>query len=153
MGKGQKSKGGTRSSTLSREQARILSTRDAEYRAYYAPILREELKQTADGTQQSRLTDHAMGAVNQQYNQAKDNLVRSLDQREVEGGFRNSALANLEVARANAAADVQKDAYAANKQQRSSLLSLGMGMSPKPTQAVAYHQKSSSKPWGLMQFL
>ena len=153
MGKGQKTKGGTRSSTLSREQARILSTRDAEYRAYYAPILRAELKQTGDGTQQSRLADHAMGAVNQQYNQAKDNLVRSLDQREVEGGFRNSAMANLEIARANASADVQKDAYAANKQHQSNLLGVAMNMSPQPTQAVGYHQYNRGKPTGLMQFL
>lgn len=153
MGKGNRTKSGSRESSLSKEQARILGQRDAEYRNYYAPMIRAELKQTEDGTMQSALADHAMGAVDKNYQQAKRNLTQSLDQREVEGGFRTSALTGLEVARMNAGAGAQAGAYSANKQHRTGLLNMAAGMSPRPTQAVAYHQESSSSPTGLSKYL
>jgi len=153
MGKASKTKSEARTTPLSKEQTRIVAERAAEWRNYFAPILKRELARTEDGTTQSALTDHALGAVNREYQQASGNLVRSLDQRQVEGGMRTSALAALEAARANAASDVKRQAYAANKQHQQGLLQLSANMSPQPTQATGYQQQSVTRPIGLGKYL
>lgn len=142
------SKSETRDSKLSNTQADILKSREQMYKRYFFPELLGELRSTAGDGQTSQLAQGNLRNINQAYQGARDDINRNLAQRELTGGFQGSALAGLEIARANAASAAVSDANLQNRQLRQGLIGMGIGASPTPTTAVAYHQKSKTERMG-----
>jgi len=142
---GSKSKSKTKESTLSRAQAKILESREQLYRQFIFPEIKAELGQSNAQSNINQFAQAGLANVNQAYEQAQTDVKRSLAQREVSGGFQGSALTGLEAARAGAAATAMNNAFAQNKQYKSNLLNIATSMSPQPTTAAPFHQRTSSK--------
>ena len=127
---------------LSTAQADILKSRESLYQQYFAPALIGDLQATEGAGRTADIAQGNLANVNQAYEGAKMDVGRSLAQREITGGFQGTALAGLEIARAGAASDAINQASAQNRQQRSSLIQLGIGSSPQPTTAAPYATRS-----------
>jgi len=142
-----KSRGRTRDTALSKEQASILKGREAQYQQYFFPVLLDEIRQTEGTGRTAQLAQTGLANVNKAYQGAQRDVAKSLAQRELTGGFQGTALAGLETARANAAAQTVNQAYNQNKQMRQGLLQVAMGASPQPTTAAPLHSSQKQRSW------
>ena len=141
---GSKSKSEQHETKLSSTQATILKNREAMYQKYFFPAMLGELQQTEGQGMTAQLAQTGLANLNQAYQGAKTDVSRSLAQRELTGGFQGSAMAGLEVARAQGAADTVNKAYLQNKQLRGGLIGQALQASPTPTQSAQYATRTRS---------
>lgn len=138
----------TSESTLSREQAKILKAREAQYQAYFFPELASGLKDTSNNTITTPLMTKMAGEINQQSSQAKGSFSQAMAQRGLAGsGVEAQGIASLDRAKTSSFADAFLNAQAANTEQKNKLIQIGAGMSPTPTQSAQLNSSASSKNW------
>ena len=155
MGAGE-SESESKETTLSIKQAEILEKRDRLFENTFLPDLLNKIEASnkineigAEIGQTSQIAQVGLSNVQRAFNAGSDQLQQSLARRGVTGGLQQQALAGLEVARAQSAADVSNQAFLQNLNQQNQLLAFSLAQSPQATTAVPLNQKTDTKPGGL----
>lgn len=148
MGAGYSS-GGTTSSTseskLSKQQAEILKTHEAQYQQYFFPELLSGIKDASGGVNESSMMQGQARAINQQAGGAKQQFAQAMAQRGLSGtGVEAQGLSSIGNARGQALADAYYNVQQANQDQKMRYIQLGLGMSPTPTTAAPLNQSSET---------
>ena len=148
MGSG--SSGGSRSSTtesaLSKEQARILKSREALFTQFFRPGLIQMQQEVTQRPEDSATLSRGAATVQRATEQAQQNLQKGLAQR----GLADSGLAQmgeqaLAAANVRGLADVRAQAEQAQFGRRLQATQLALGTAPTPTTAAPLLQSSKSK--------
>lgn len=144
--------GGTQSSSssttetkLSRAQADVLKTREAQYQQYFFPELLKGVQESASGANESSMMQGQARAINQQAGGAKQQFAQAMAQRGLSGsGVEAQGLSSIGNARGQMLADAYYNVQQANKDRGIQYTQLALNMSPTPTTAAPMGQHSSS---------
>lgn len=134
---GTKQSSGERETALSKEQAKIVKSREALFNRYIWPELRADIQATSGEGQVAQWAQPGVADVNRSFQSAQRGMERSVAQRGLVGsGFEAAGVSGLQQARAGALADAFSKARMANKEERMKLLQMGGAFAPTPTQAA-----------------
>jgi len=139
----------TKETTLSKQQSKVLQSRENLFQSTFLPQLLEETEATRGIGRSSEIAQAGLANVQRAFDAGSDQLQQSLARRGVTGGLQQQALAGLEVARAQSAADVSNQAFLQNLNQRNQLLAFSLAQSPQATTAVPFKQETDTKAGGL----
>ena len=141
----------TQETSLSRQQAKILSSREDQYQNYFFPELIKELEGSGSQAFENTLRNTQQGQISQTYQASSSALQKQLAQRGLSGsGVEAASLAQLSGERSKATSELAEKARLSNDQKRMNLLQMGGSLSPQPTTAAPYTQETEkSKFMGL----
>lgn len=142
------SKGSSRESQLSQEQAKILQSREAQYQALIFPELRQAITDANSPAEQSRTAQPVVSAVNSAYTGARTAMNQDLARRGIaDSGMAAQGAMSLQQARVSTLADAYAKAIEAQRQSRVQLMQMGGSLSPQPTSAAPMQstEKSDTK--------
>lgn len=142
-GGGQTSK--TTESKLSKEQAKILQSRNQWFESTVLPILNKGLQDTQDGSLMTANMAQQTTGINQNYNQARQSFGQSMAQRGLGGtGVEAQGLASLQNTRSQNLANAYYTAQQQNKDEKMNYLQLALQMSPSTSTAAPVLSKTGN---------